>query len=72
MSYYPTSKKSNAGPDVLLANLKLGEMRSVAGTLTDDAHRIDAGTMTVFDNGDRIVFGGTSRMVMQTVSTPSN
>ena len=59
--------------DALFANLKLGEMRSVVPvTLTDDAHRIDAETMTVFDNGDRIVFGGTSRMVMQTVSTPSN
>ena len=59
--------------DALFANLKFGEMRSVVPvTLTDDAHRIDAETMTVFDNGDRIVFGGTSRMVMKTVSTPSN
>ena len=59
--------------DALFANLKLGEIHSVVPvTLTDDMHRIDAETMTVFDNGDRIVFGGTSRMVMQTVSTPSN
>mgnify|MGYP001445237838 CR=1 FL=1 len=59
--------------DALFADLKLGEMRSVVPvTLTDDAHRIDAETMTVFDNGDRIVFGGTSRMVMQTASTQSN
>ena len=59
--------------DALFANLKLGEMRSVVPVIvTDDAHRIDAETMTVFDNGDRIVFGGAARMVMQTVSTSSN
>ena len=34
-------------------------MRSlVPVTVTDDARRIDAETMTVFDNGDRILFGG--------------
>ena len=50
----------------LFADLKLGEMRSlVPVTVTDDARRIDAKTMTVFDNGDRILFGGTARMVLQ-------
>jgi hypothetical protein len=34
--------------------------------VTDDKRRIDAATMTVFDNGERILFGGTARMVMQT------
>ena len=52
--------------DSLFADLKLGEMRSlVPVTVTDDARRIDAETMTVFDNGDRILFGGAARMVMQ-------
>ena len=67
------AKNLKLASDALFADLKLGEMRSVVPvTLTDDAHRIDAETMTVFENGDRIVFGGTSRMVMQTVSTQSN
>ena len=59
--------------DELFANLKLGEMRSlVPVTVTDDAHRIDAETMSVFDNGDRILFGGNARMVMQTAGTSAN
>ena len=59
--------------DALFADLKLGEMRSlVPVTVIDDARRIDAETMTVFDNGERILFGGTARMVMQTVSTSAN
>lgn len=59
--------------DALFADLKLGEMRSIEPvTVTDDARRIDAETMTVFDNGDRILFGGSARMVMQTVSTLAN
>jgi len=59
--------------DALFADLKLGEMRSlVPVTVTDDARRIDAETMTVFDNGDRILFGGTARMVMQTADATAN
>jgi len=59
--------------DALFADLKLGEMRSlVPVTVTDDARRIDAETMTVFDNGDRIQFGGTARMVMHTTNTTAN
>ena len=59
--------------DALFADLKLGEMRSlVPVTVTDDARRIDAKTMTVFDNGDRILFGGTARMVMQTADATAN
>jgi len=59
--------------DALFADLKLGEMRSlVPVTVTDDARRIDAETMTVFDNGDRILFGGTTRMVMKTADTTAN
>ena len=59
--------------DALFADLKLGEMRSlVPVTVTDDARRSDAETVTVFDNGDRILFGGTARMVMQTADTTAN
>ena len=54
----------------LFADLKLGEMRSlVPVTVTDDTRRIDAETMTVFYNGDRILFGGAARMVMQPDTT---
>lgn len=57
----------------LFADLRLGEMRSlVPVTVTDDARRIDAKTMTVFDNGDRILFGGTARMVLQTADATAN
>ena len=67
------AKNLKLASDALLADLKLGEMRSlVPVTVTDDARRIDAETMTVFDNGDRIKFGGTARMVMQTTNTTAN
>ena len=57
----------------LFADLKLGEMHSlVPVTVTDDARRIDAKTMTVLDNGDRILFGGTARMVLQTAGATAN
>ena len=59
--------------DALLADLKLGEMRSIVPvTVIDDARRIDAQTMIISDDGDRIVFGGTTRMVMQNSSTLAN
>ena len=67
------AKNLKLASDALFADLKLGEMRSlVPVTVTDDARRIDAETMTVFDNGDRIQFGGTTRMVMQTTNTTAN
>ena len=59
--------------NALLADLKLGEMRSIVPvTVIDDARRIDAQTMTISDNGDRILFGGTTRMVMQTSTILTN
>ena len=59
--------------DALFADLNLGEMRSlVPVTVTDDARHIDAETMTVFDNGDRILFGGSARMVMHTKAAATN
>ena len=67
------AKNLKLASDALFANLKLGEMRSlVPVTVTDDARRIDAETITVLDNGDRILFGGTARMVMQTTDTMAN
>ena len=64
------AKNLELASDALSAYLKLGEMRSlVPVTVTDEARRIDAKTMTVFDNGDRILFGGKSRMVIQTKGT---
>ena len=67
------AKNLELASDALFADLKLGKMRApVAVTVTDDARRIDAETMTVFDNGDRIVFGGTARMVMQTAGKSTN
>jgi len=57
----------------LFADLKLGEMRSlVPVTVTDDTRRIDAETMTVFDNGDRMLFGGSARMVLQATGARAN
>ena len=59
--------------DALFADLKLGRMRSlVPVTVTDEARRIEAENMTVFDNGDRIFFGGSARMVLQTSGTTAN
>ena len=59
--------------NALLADLKLGEMHSIEPvTVIDDARRIDAQTMIVSDDGDRILFGGTTRMVMQTSNTLAN
>ena len=56
--------------EALFANLNHGELRSsVPVVVTDENRRIDAATMSVFDYGDRIVFGGKSRMVMQSRKT---
>ena len=61
------SKNLKLTSEALFADLQLGEMRSLVPVIvTDDKRRIDAATMTVFDNGERILFGGTARMVMQT------
>ena len=67
------AKNLKLASDALFADLKLGEMRSlVPVTVTDDARRINAETMTVFDNGDRILFLGTARMVMQAAGKIAN
>ena len=68
-----TAKHLKLVSDALYADLKLGEIRSlVPVTVTDDARRIDAETMTVFEDGDRILFGGNARMVMQITDTAAN
>ena len=60
------AKKLHLASEALFADLELGEMRSpVPVIVTDDKRRIDAANMTDFDNGDRILFGGDVRMVMQ-------
>ena len=67
------AKNLELASDALFADLKLGKVRSLVPVIvTDDARRIDAETMTVFDNGDRIVFGGIARMVMWTAAKTSN
>ena len=61
--------------EALFANLNLGELRSsVPVVVIDEKRRIDAATMNVFDHGERIVFGGKSRMVMQSskIQTSTN
>ena len=64
------SKNLKLTSEALFADLQLGEMRSLVPVIvTDDKRRIDASTMTVFDNGERILFGGTARMVLQTGKT---
>jgi lipopolysaccharide export system protein LptC len=61
------SKNLKLTSEALFADLQLGEMRSLVPVIvTDDKRRIDAASMTVFDNGERILFGGTAQMVMQT------
>ena len=51
----------------LFTDLKRGEMHSLLPVVvTDDVRKIDAENITVFDHGNRILFGGSSRMVMQT------
>ena len=68
-----TAKHLKLVSDALYADLKLGEIRSlVPVTVTDDARRIDAETMTVFEDGDRILFGGNARMVMQITDAAAN
>ena len=61
------SKNLKLTSEALSADLQLGEMRSLVPVIvTDDKRRIDAASMNVFDNGKRILFRGTARMVIQT------
>ena len=52
--------------EALEANLKKGEMQSnVTVRVQDIDRRIDADSMRVFDNGSRIIFGGTTKMIIR-------
>ena len=52
--------------EALEANLKAGEMHSdVAVQVQDIDRRINAGSMQVYDNGARIVFGGAAKMIIK-------
>jgi LPS export ABC transporter protein LptC len=62
--------------EILEANLKVGEIHSDVPVLVQDIdRRINAGSMKVYDDGSRIIFGGTTRMIIKnnratTQSTP--
>ena len=50
----------------LEANLKAGEMHSNVAVLVQDIdRRINADSMKVYDSGSRIVFGGTTKMIIK-------
>ena len=52
--------------EALEANLKKGEMQSNVTVRVQDIDRsIDADSMRVFDNGSRIIFGGTTKMIIR-------
>ena len=52
--------------EALEANLKAGEMHSDLPVLVQDIdRRINADSMRAYDNGSRIVFGGTTKMVIE-------
>ena len=50
----------------LKANLKSGEMHSnVPVEVTDSERQINAETMTVYNHGERIIFGGSAKMIIR-------
>jgi len=52
--------------EALEANLKAGEMHSDVPVLVQDIdRRINADSMKVYDNGSRIIFGGTAKMIIK-------
>jgi hypothetical protein len=52
--------------EALEANLRAGEMYSdVPVQVQDIDRRISAGSMQVYDNGARIVFGGAAKMIIR-------
>jgi lipopolysaccharide export system protein LptC len=66
------SKSLTLTSEALFADLKIGKMYSNSPVVVEDNNtRIDAETMTVFDNGDRILFEGTARLVIQKHSNPN-
>ena len=56
--------------EILKANLKAGEMQSDVPVLVQDIdRRINADSMKVYDNGSRIIFGGTTKMIIKNQET---
>ena len=56
--------------EILQANLKAGEMHSnVPVRVQDVDRRINADSMTVYDSGSRIVFGGKTKMIIENKTT---
>ena len=52
--------------EALEANLKAGEMHSDVPVLVQDIdRRINADSMKVYDSGSRIIFGGTTKMIIK-------
>ncbi|MDC3235239.1 LPS export ABC transporter periplasmic protein LptC [Candidatus Puniceispirillum sp.] len=52
--------------EALVANLKAGEMHSDLPVLVQDIdRRINADSMRAYDNGSRIIFGGTTKMIIK-------
>ncbi len=52
--------------EALEANLKAGEMHSDLPVLVQDIdRRINADSMKTYDNGSRIIFGGTTKMIIK-------
>ena len=58
--------------EALKADLRAGEMQSNTPVLVQDIdRRINADSMRVYDNGSRIIFGGTARMIIKDRNTIS-
>ena len=56
--------------EILEANLKAGEMHSDVPVLVQDVdRRINADSMKVYDSGSRIIFGGTTKMIIKNKKT---
>ncbi len=56
--------------EILEADLKAGKMHSDAPVLVQDIdRRINADSMKVYDSGSRIIFGGTTKMIIKNKKT---
>ena len=56
--------------ETLEANLKAGEMHSDVAVLVQDIdRRINADSMKVYNSGSRIIFGGTTKMIIKNKKT---
>ena len=59
--------------EALRADLRAGEMQSNVHVVVHDVdRRINAGSMKVFDNGSRIIFGGSAKMIIKNRSSISS